>query len=233
MRFCDFFAEYKIRMKGMKSTINLKEQPRYRLVLFGLFIIFIVLTAVLELLELFLPALLANLSAWTFIVSIFLVVVMARIDSKEENVERMLKEHYKPYSERRMMELIKLLREYHVEITETEKLDLLIHEACKNKEKYAPWAEIQMSWRVTGAVALPLASIIFKKIVESFNTTDYTMLIITAATLVFCIYAIVFVMFAIFKDFIYSDGKFYDSLVDDINQLKIFGNYSSDLLLII
>lgn len=66
-----------------------------------------------------------------FGIGIISLVVFLIIDSRKNNLELMLKEHYSPYFQKRMNMVIDVLKEYGINVHNINTLDLLIDEAQK------------------------------------------------------------------------------------------------------
>ncbi|SDB68479.1 hypothetical protein [Butyrivibrio sp. INlla16] len=109
MRFCDFFVEYKLRMKSVNSVIRYDEQPRYRLALFGLFIIFATLFAIFAVSNVIFDDMFTVYMGVSAVGMFIIIVIMGILDSIRKNKERLLEEIRKPYSARRMNVFIQLL----------------------------------------------------------------------------------------------------------------------------
>lgn len=125
MRFCDLFIRYKIGLAEIKSTIPFTKLPLYRkIAVIATFAISIVV-ALLFILKLFNPAFI------TIGISIVSLMVFIIIDSRKKNLNRMLNNHYSPYSKNRMNMVIKVLQEFGIEVQNTNTIDLLIDEAQK------------------------------------------------------------------------------------------------------
>ena len=123
MRFCDLFISYKIGMKNIKSTIPFTKLPLYRKIfIIALFAIFITS-------GIFVIFRLMCASYISIGLEILACILFFAIDSKKMNLEVMLQEHYAPYSEKRMLMTINVLKNYKIDIQDTASIDMLIEEA--------------------------------------------------------------------------------------------------------
>lgn len=118
MRFCDLFISYKIGLKDIKSTIPFTKLPLYRKIFVIIFFGSAIISGILLLFTLTLASYISIvLGALSFIVFII-------IDSLKRNLKVMLKEHYTPYSEKRMNMAIDVLKNYEIDIHDFESLDI-------------------------------------------------------------------------------------------------------------
>ena len=104
MRFCDFFISYKIGLKGIKNIIPYTQLPLYRKL--AIILIFIISLSGMLLPFFYQP----TPDPIMPIVMILFVIIFSFIDSKKENQEHMLQEHYAPYSMKRINMTIEILR---------------------------------------------------------------------------------------------------------------------------
>lgn len=102
MRFYDLFISYKIGLKDIKTPITFTKLPLYRKVFLIIFLAEIIISGILLIFihDLFIP----------MVLNFFLLVVFLIIDSQKGNTEKMLKDRYIPYSERRMNMIIDVLK---------------------------------------------------------------------------------------------------------------------------
>ncbi len=122
MRFCDMFISYKIGLKSIKRTSPFIKLPLYRkIVVIVNFVIFIV-SFLLFMFQKSVVAIVALL--------IGIALFMVFIESKK-HLKYMLNEHLLKYSQKRMDMVIGILRKYHIDIHDTNTIDLLIDEAQK------------------------------------------------------------------------------------------------------
>lgn len=123
MRFSDFFISYKIGLKSIKSTIPFTQLPLYRKIAVIITFVYTIISSLLFVLTLHTAALI------TLFIGIISLIIFFIIDSRKNNLEVMLNEHYSPYSKKRMDMVIKVLKEYNINIQNIDSLDLLIEEA--------------------------------------------------------------------------------------------------------
>lgn len=123
MRFCDLFISYKIALKGLKSTIPFTNLPLYRKIAIIFLFSMAIILSIFYILKMNIAVLI------TFSTIIILIAIFILIDSRKGNLEIMLKNHYLPYSKKRMDMIIKILQQYQIDIHNTSSINLLIEEA--------------------------------------------------------------------------------------------------------
>lgn len=106
MRFFDLFISYKIGLKNIKSTIPFTKLPPYR----KIFIILLLVCSIIS--GIFLFFIKKWVSFIPIAIGILCIIIFFIIDSTKRNLQVMLKEHYAPYSERRMKMVIDVLKQY-------------------------------------------------------------------------------------------------------------------------
>lgn len=130
MRFCDLFISYKIALKGIKNTIPFTDLPLHRKIAIIAIFAITIISGILLILKLNIAALI------TFSTVITLIAVFIFIDSRKNNLEIMLNDHYLPYSQKRMDMMIKILQQYQIDIHNTSSINLLIEEAQTAQTQY-------------------------------------------------------------------------------------------------
>ena len=97
MRFCDLFISYKIGLKNIKSTIPFTKLPLYRKIFLIILFASVITSSILLIFQ----------QTWFSYIpigfGILSLIVFFIIDSTKRNLEVMLKGHYIPYSEKRML----------------------------------------------------------------------------------------------------------------------------------
>lgn len=218
MRFCDFFIEYKLEMRNIKSTIPWRELPFYR----KLAIIFIFINGVIGLISYILRherALLVFMSI--FIITLVFVIVL---DFKKENQRKMLDDHYIKYSQKRMENLLKILCKYNIDINNTETLNLLIVQAKESKIKYDPFLSLIRPLKILGTTIIPIITYVAHKFAETASISDLIFLSLKTIIIIICVFSIIISIAPTIKELLYRDYIHYDNLIYDINQVLIFYN---------
>lgn len=124
MRFCDLFISYKIGLKNIKSTIPFTKLPLYR----KIFVIILFASAITS------GILLIFRQTWASYIPIgfgaLSLIVFFIIDSTKRNLEVMLKEHYTPYSEKRMLMMLEPGEIDHSESSRNNQSKLIRNSQC-------------------------------------------------------------------------------------------------------
>ena len=216
MRFCDFFIEYKIGLKGIKNLIPWTKLPMYRKVF--MILTFVVMAAAI-LFILFKKYLVFLVCAGILIA---FLLTFAIIDTRKSNLQDMLDNHYKKYSEERMKMLKELFNKYNLTINDATTIDLLIEEAENAKEENNPFLPIKRPVKILSTIIVPIIVYVANEIVSEMKTNELLYVALLSIVLILYIAAISFAVVPIFKDLIYRDSNKYDALIYDLRQLKIF-----------
>ena len=158
MRFCDLFISYKIGLKNIKSTIPFIKLPLYR----KIFVIILFASAITS------GILLIFRQTWASYSPIgcgtLSLIVFFIIDSTKRNLEVMLKEHYTPYSEKRMLMTINVLKKYEIDIHNNTSIDMLIEEAKFAQIQCDYIAPLKKPLKTLGAIIVPIIAFVAQKI---------------------------------------------------------------------
>lgn len=228
MRFCDFFIDYKIRIRDVRSTIPWKDMPRYRQYFLSAFM---VLSVVLCAIQVFwkqqvLPTFIC-LGVMAIVLGIFVAM-----DSKKKNQLHLLENHYSKVSRQRMQIVHDVMEKYDIDWTDDKKIDLLIEQAKKEKQMNDPFTDLMRAGKLLVSLVVPITAYSFKQILDnnSETVTDNTYVQIIVTIFIIGVFAVTFVyaVFPIIKMGLYRDGVRYDELVNDLEQLKIFGDRQLD-----
>lgn len=157
MRFCDLFISYKIGLKTIKRTIPFTKLPLYRKIAVISTFAFIIISILLYLLKLYISAIIFLGSG------IILFIAFIIIDSRKNNLEFMLKEHYLPYSKKRINMLIGILHEYEIDINNSKIIDLLIDEAEKAQTQSDYLLTLKKPFKTLSAIIIPIVVYVAKK----------------------------------------------------------------------
>lgn len=217
MTFSEFFTEYKIGLKNIRSRIPWRELPLYRkicLIILGILFIFSIIFFLIQ------NVLLGYI--FTFAIIILSIIVIA-IDSSKKNLEQNKKQFYSPYSRKRMRMLVQLLKKYHVEITDLEKIDLLIQQAENCRDEYNPFLALKKSLKWIASASVAIIVWMAKVVAEEFSVNELVVICLQIAVIIFSLGALFMLLFPVIRNFVYNDFKKYNCLIYDLKQLKIFG----------
>lgn len=216
MRFCDLFISYKIGLKGIKSTIPFTKLPLYRkifvIILFASLIISAILLMFKPTWASYIPIVLGALSLIVFFI----------IDSLKRNLEIMLKEHYAPYSEKRMNMTIDVLKKYGIDIHNFDLIDLLIEEAKYAQIHCDYIAPLKKPLKTLGAIIIPIIAFVAQKIGNAATQDEMITMAAQALVLILLIFSLIFLLTPTIKEILYLDYNKYTELIYDLRQIKLF-----------
>ncbi len=216
MRFCDFFIEYKIGLKELKTSIPWIKLPLYR----KIFIVFTFLlgaaTIILFVIKPFPWALIS------LFLTVLLIGIFTKIDSTKKNLRKMLDEHYVHHSQDRINMLLKILEMYNIDATDTNSIDLLIEQASEDKSKYNPFTPIKGPLKTLASIIIPILAYVATTFAEAIDTKELITISLQLIIIILCVSSMIFSLLPIIKDMLYSDSNKYDELIYDLKQLKLF-----------
>lgn len=158
----------------------------------------------------------------TFAIILFWIIIFAIKRQQPEEQERIIKENN---SKERMKQMIKLLNEFHIDISDDNQLDRLIERATKEQKAYDIWKDFKVSFgSMTTYILLPMLTLLLQKIFDDAKLMD----LIYGAFLIFlfCIMvvALIFSCSSIFKDLFNKDIRNLKEFIEDIEDIKDFHN---------
>lgn len=216
MRFCDIFISYKIGLKSIKSTIPFTKLPLYRKIAVIATFAIIILCVLLFMFKLYIPGFIV------FGISIIFLIVFFIIDSRKNNLELMLKEHYLPYSQKRMDMVMNILKEYGIDIHNINTLDLLIDEAQKAQIQSDYLLLLRRPLKTLGAIVFPIIAYVAENIGDNTSQSELITMATQIIVIVLLIFSLIFSLTPIVKDILYRDYNKYNELIYDLRQLKLF-----------
>lgn len=216
MRFCDLFISYKIGLKGIKHTIPFTKLPLYRKVFITILFVGAIISGILLLFK----------QSWTSYIPIALsflsLIVFFIIDSLKRNLEAMLKEHYTPYSKKRINMTIEILKKYDINIDNFDSIDMLIDEAKHAQIQCDYLSPLKKPLKTLGAIIFPIIVFIAKKIGNAATQDEMIFMATQAIVLILLIFSLIFALTPIVKDLLYRDYNKYNDLIYDLRQIKLF-----------
>lgn len=224
MRFCDLFISYKIGMKNIKSTIPFTKLPLYRKIfIIALFAIFITS-------GIFVIFRLMCASYISIGLEILACILFFAIDSKKMNLEVMLQEHYAPYSEKRMLMTINVLKNYKIDIQDTASIDMLIEEAKLAQTQCDYITPLKKPLKTMSAIIVPIIAFIVQRIGNTATIDDMITKTAQVIVLILLFFSLIFSLSPIVKDILYRDYNKYNDLIYDLRQVKLFYANKNDIL---
>ena len=216
MRFCELFISYKICLKGIKSTIPFTKLPLYR----KIFVIILFASAIISgILLLFKQTLVSYI---LIVVGAISIIVFIIIDSLKRNLEVMLKDHYTPYSEKRMHMTIDVLKKYKIDIHNIDSIDMLIEEAKLAQIQCDYLAPLKKPLKILGTIIIPIIAFVAQKIGNAATQDEMIAMAIQVIVLILLIFSLIFSLTPIVKDILYRDYNKYNELIYDLRQIKLF-----------
>ncbi|MBR4733340.1 MAG: hypothetical protein IK081_11295 [Lachnospiraceae bacterium] len=216
MRFCDLFISYKIALKEIKSTIPFMELPLYRKVFMVIFLAGILISGIFFVVGWRMAATVLLL-LWVLFLLGFIFV-----DTRKKNQQKMLDEHYKPYSEKRMKMAVDVLKQYGLDPGDVETIDRLIEEAKYAQEECDYVETLKKPVKILGAMIIPIVAFIAKEISEAASFDERILMAMQAIIVIILFFSLVFLLIPTIKEFLYFDYNKYEEFMYDMRQLKIF-----------
>lgn len=216
MRFCDFFIAYKIGLKQIKSTIPFMKLPSYRKV----FVILVFAFGIASGIFLIVKKIWISLSLFAIVILLFVVFFI--MESSKKNLELMLKEHYEPYSQKRINMIINLLGEYEIDIYDSSSIDLLIEEARTAQIQSDYIEPLKKPLKILAGIIIPIVVFVAEKIGNSATQDEMIFMALQAIILIILIFSLIISLTPLFKDILYRDFKKYEELIYDLRQIKLF-----------
>ena len=216
MRFCDLFISYKIGLKNIKSTIPFTKLPLYRKIFVIIPYVSIIIICILLILR-------QTLASYILIgLEALLFTVFFMIDSKKKNLEVMLKDHYAPYSEKRMLITINVLKKYEIDIHNNDLIDMLIEEAKLAQIQCDYITLLKKPLKTVGAIIVPIIAFVAQKVGNASTTDEMINMAVQFIILIVLIFSIVLSLIPLVKDIVCRDYNKYDNLIYDLRQIKLF-----------
>ena len=216
MRFCDLFISYKIGLKDIKSTIPFTKLPLYRKIAVIATFAITIISALLFMFKLFIPGFIV------FGTGVISLVVFLITDSRKNKLELMLKEHYLPYSKKRMDMVINILEEHGINFQNINTLDLLIDEAQRAQLQSDYLLPLKKPLKILGAIIFPIIAYVAEKIGDTASQSEMIIIAAQIIVIVLLIFSLIFSLTPIVKDILYRDYNKYDELIYDLRQIKLF-----------
>lgn len=224
MRFCDLFISYKIGLKSIENTIiPFTQLPLHRkFAVIAAFVITII-SVFLCIFKLYI------FGSIVFGIGIIFLVVFRIIDSKKTNLELMFKEHYSPYSKKRMDMLIDVLKEYDINLQNINTLDLLIDEAQKAQIQSDFLLPLKKPLKIFGAAIFPIITYTAKKNGDTASQNEIIIMAVQIIIFALLILSLFISLGPIVKYILYRDYHKYDELIYDLRQIKLFYTQENSL----
>lgn len=216
MRFCDLFLSYKLSLKNVKSSIPFTKLPLYRKMFVFIFLILSVLSVIFVGLN-------KKMLALMFLVfNVITFLVFFVIDSTKRNLNTMLNEHYKPYSKKRMDAVLEVLRQYDIDVNNTNSIDALINEAKIEQIKCDFISPIKKPVAILFSAIIPIVAYNANKIGEITSPNKLIEISLLFIVYILLAFSLFLMIFPLLKDIIYRDYNRYEDFICDLRQIKLF-----------
>lgn len=215
--FYSLYKKYKVDILQKDSTFSFKDMQLYEKIFLAMWIVGAMLILAFALLGYMIGIL--GSSAILFIA--FLILVIGGSNKMEQ--KRILNEKTVPAAEKRINEMVKLLRSFHIDVHNKKQLDEIIVMARKEEESYDAWKGFRGLFKgITTYILLPVITIL---LAEFFKDVSLSILIRRAIVLIlFCL--CIGLMISAFSmgitDFLNPEIRDLRRLIRDIEDIKVF-----------
>ena len=226
--FFYLYKRYKVDILEKDSTFSFKDMQLYEKFFLAMWIIGAMLILAFALLGYMIG--IFGFSAILFIA--FLILIIGGSNKMEQR--RILNEKIRPVAEKRINEMIKLLRSFHIDVHNKKQLEEIIVMARKEEDLYVAWKGFRGLFKgMTTYFLLPVISIL---LAEYFKDVAWSILITRAIILMlFCLSMVI--MISAFSmgitGILNPEIRDLRRLIRDIEDIKIFfrdGDSSFSLL---
>ena len=210
------FKSYKVDILQKDSTFSFKDMQLYGKIFLAMWIICAMLLLAFALLGYMLCIL--GSSAILFIA--FLILIIGGSNKMEQ--KRILNEKIGPAAEKRMNEMVKLLRSFHIDVHNKKQLDEIIVMARKEEELYDVWKGFRGLFKgMATYILLPIISIL---LAEYFKDVAWPILTRAIVLMLFCLSMVmmIFVFSMGITDILNPEIRDLRRLIRDIEDIKVF-----------
>ena len=215
--FYSLYKKYKVDILQKDSTFSFKDMQLYEKIFLAMWIVGAMLILAFALLGYMIGIL--GSSAILFIA--FLILVIGGSNKMEQ--KRILNEKTVPAAEKRMNEMVKLLRSFHIDVHNKKQLDEIIVMARKEEESYDAWKGFRGLFKgITTYILLPVITIL---LAEFFKDVSLSLLIRRAIVLIlFCLsIGLIISAFSMgITDILNPEIRDLRRLIRDIEDIKVF-----------
>ena len=221
MRFSDFFIEYKLKVLGISPYIKFRDMDKYKLIGLGISIFSITIGAILFVLK-------KDAFGYFYAVSVISMVITLLLAGRKKEKEKMLNNHYKPYSRKRMRAFSELLNDYGVNYKDEKKMSMLIEQADLAKERYSILKGIKSPINaVSTYIIIPIIISVLNRLIENIELNLLLTETIQWILLIFMLIGMWIAMSSMVKSMFGGDSAKYEDLKYDLQQMMIFGDMIS------
>ena len=219
------FKRYKVDILQKDSTFSFKDMQLYEKIFLAMWIIGSMLILAFALLG----YMIGIFGSSAILIIAFLILIIGGINKMEQ--KRILNEKIGPAAEKRINEMVKLLRSFHIDVHNKTQLDEIIVMARKEEELYDAWRGFRGLFK--GMTTYIVITIL---LAEFFKDVSLSLLIRRAIVLILFCLSIGLIISAFSKgitDILNPDIRDLRRLIRDIEDIKVFfrdGDSSFSLL---
>ena len=211
------FKRYKVDILQKDSTFSFKDMQLYEKIFLAMWIIGSMLILAFALLG----YMIGIFGSSAILIIAFLILIIGGSNKMEQ--KRILNEKIGPAAEKRINEMVKLLRSFHIDVHNKTQLDEIIVMARKEEELYDAWRGFRGLFKgITTYILLPVITIL---LAEFFKDVSLFILIRRAFVLILFCLCIVLMISAFsmgITDILNPEIRDLRRLIRDIENIKVF-----------
>lgn len=211
------FKRYKVDILQKDSTFSFKDMQLYEKIFLAMWII----SSMLILAFALLGYMIGVFGSSAILIIAFLILIIGGSNKMEQ--KRILNEKIGPAAEKRINEMVKLLRSFHIDVHNKKQLDEIIVMARKEEELYDAWRGFRGLFKgITTYILLPVITIL---LAEFFKDVSLSLLIRRAIVLIlFCLsIGLIISAFSMgITDILNPEIRDLRRLIRDIEDIKVF-----------
>ena len=211
------FKRYKVDILQKDSTFSFKDMQLYEKIFLAMWII----SSMLILAFALLGYMIGIFGSSAILIIAFLILIIGGSNKMEQ--KRILNEKIGPAAEKRMNEMVNLLRSFHIDVHNKKQLDEIIVMARKEEEMYDAWKGFRGLFKgITTYILLPVITIL---LAEFFKDVSLFILIRRAFVLILFCLCIVLMISAFsmgITDILNPEIRDLRRLIRDIENIKVF-----------
>lgn len=211
------FKRYKVDILQKDSTFSFKDMQLYEKIFLAMWII----SSMLILAFALLGYMIGVFGSSAILIIAFLILIIGGSNKMEQ--KRILNEKIGPAAEKRINEMVKLLRSFHIDVHNKTQLDEIIVMARKEEELYDAWRGFRGLFKgITTYILLPGITIL---LAEFFKDVSLSLLIRRAIVLIlFCLsIGLIISAFSMgITDILNPEIRDLRRLIRDIEDIKVF-----------
>lgn len=187
------------------------------------FLIEVIFCAILEYFFAFISKLNGFVVVLVILLFCFIAFKVKRNKTEEQN--RIIYEVIKPEATKRMQQMIVLLKEFHIDISDDQQLDRLIERAKKEQINYDVLLDLKApSVSVATYILLPALTLFLQRLFEKSGLMEMVQRILLLLVLCGIAVVVIYSFSNIFKELFNKDFRNLDCFIKDIEDIRDFHN---------